>query len=67
MSCIEPSEETTETLRMLAAGVNRVDLLPVAGVEQLGRLQWVIGGAVVELTGIGHYHAGTATGGLLGG
>jgi hypothetical protein len=66
VSCIEPSDQTSETLRLLADGPQPAERLPAVGLEELRRLQWVMGGEVVELAGIGYYHAGTATGGLLG-
>ncbi|MDF1597804.1 MAG: hypothetical protein P1T08_17125 [Acidimicrobiia bacterium] len=66
MFCIEPSAPLTETLRLLAEGPKPVEQLPVAGLDQLRLLQWVMGDTVVELTGIGWYHAGHVKGGLLG-
>jgi len=66
VSCIDPSDSLTETLRLLADGPKPAVQLPVAGLDQLRQLQWVMGDRLVELTGIGWYHAGPVKGGLLG-
>ena len=66
MSCVEPSAPLTEALRLLADGPKPVGQTPVAGLDELRRLQWVMGETVVELAGIGYYHAGPMKGGLLG-
>jgi hypothetical protein len=66
MSCIEPSDPATEALRLLADGPKPAELLPPDGLAQLRELRWVMGDNVVELTGIGWYHAGPTKRGLLG-
>lgn len=52
MSCIEPTDLITETLRLLADGPKPAVQLPESGLDQLRQLQWVMGDPVVELTGI---------------
>ena len=66
MACLEPSDELTEALRLLADGPQPVDLVPPDGLAELRDLQWVMGETVVELGGIGWYHAGPTKRGLLG-
>ena len=66
VSCIEPSDPLTEALRLLADGPKPAVQLPEAGLAQLRRLQWVMGDNLVELAGIGWYHAGPIKRGLLG-
>ena len=41
------------------------DLLPPDGLAQLRELRWVMGDTVVELAGIGWYHAGPTKRGLM--
>ncbi len=66
MSCIEPSADLAEALRLLATGPQPADLLPPDGLAELRELRWVMGDEVVELAGIGYYHTGSRNGGLLG-
>ena len=66
MSCIEPSADLSEALRLLAGGPQLADLLPADGLAQLRELRWVMGVEVIELAGIGCYHSGPVKGGLLG-
>jgi hypothetical protein len=66
VSCIKPSAPLTEALRLLADGPQPADLLPPNGLYELREMHWVMGETVVELTGIGWYHAGPTKRGLLG-
>lgn len=60
VSCIEWSEPLTEAHRLLATGPQPADLLPPDCLAQLRDLRWVMGDEVVELAGIGWYHAGSS-------
>lgn len=65
ISCIEPSAPLTEALRLLADGPKPAVQLPEEGLDELRQLRWVMGGKVVELTGIGWYHTESRKRGLL--
>jgi hypothetical protein len=68
VSCITLTDPQRRLLAALTAGPGRVDELDDRDqLDELRRWGWVFSTGIVELSGAGHYHAGTAVGGLLGG
>ena len=73
MSCIEIPDPHRQILDLLLKGPRRQTNLPettgtdlTGPVAELRSWGWVFGDRWVELTGAGHYHAGTVVGGLVG-
>jgi hypothetical protein len=66
ISCIALTPDQRRLLAALTDGPRRADQLDPTEVEVLRRWGWVFGREWVELTGAGHYHAGTVVGGLVG-
>lgn len=66
MSCIVLTDRQSRLLAALTDGPRPVDQLDPSEVEVLRRWGWVFGREIIELTGAGHYHAGTVVGGLVG-
>lgn len=69
MSCIPLTDPQRRLLAALTDGPRRVDDLDVGHhvLDELRTWGWVFGNDWIELTGAGHYHAGTAVGGLASG
>ncbi len=68
MSCIALTDPHRRLLTTFTRGPRRVDDLDNReSLDELPRWGWVFGGERVELTGAGHYHAGTVVGGWSGG
>ncbi len=68
MSCITLTDPHRRLLTALTGGPHQVDDLDGwESLDELRRWGWVFGDEWVELTGAGHYHAGTVDGGPLGG
>jgi hypothetical protein len=66
MSCVAPTDRQSRLLAALTDGPRPADQLDPSVVNVLRRWGWVFGREWVELTGAGHYHAGTVVGGLVG-
>jgi hypothetical protein len=66
MTCVILTDRQSLLLATLTDGPQRADQLNTSEVEVLRRWGWVFGHKWVELTGAGHYHAGTVVGGLVG-
>lgn len=67
MSCIVLTDPQSRLLAALTWGARRVDDLDDRDqIDELRRWGWVFGDERIELTGAGHYHAGTVVGGLVG-
>jgi hypothetical protein len=67
MSCVALTDPHRRLLTALTAGPRQVDDLDGReSLDELRRWGWVFGGEWIELTGAGHYHAGSVVGGLVG-
>ena len=66
MSCVPIDAELRELLNLLATGRMLAADVPPDLLARLRRWGWVMGRERLELTGIGHYHAGPVKRGLLG-